>query len=121
MVIKELLEDPVLPELEKCDVLAPLYHIEGIGLHICFQRNTAISVLSGVCAPDLRGREGRVRGGGGTCQDRTKKTPAATAEISWQAALMHIVLPCPEDLAVFDSWQGRFGHVGQGEFRHAVL
>jgi hypothetical protein len=28
-----LLEDPELAELEKCDVLAPLYYIEGIGLH----------------------------------------------------------------------------------------
>jgi hypothetical protein len=34
MVIEELLEDPELAEFEKCDVLAPLYHIEGIGLHI---------------------------------------------------------------------------------------
>jgi hypothetical protein len=28
---------------------------------------------------------------------------------------------CQEDLAVFDSWQGRFGQVGQVKFRHAVL
>ena len=75
VVIEELLEDPELTELEKCDALAPLYHIEGIGLHIGIQRNTAISVLSGVCAPDLGGREGRVRGGGGTCQDRAKNHP----------------------------------------------
>jgi hypothetical protein len=34
MVIEELLEDPELAKLEKCDVLAPFYHIEGIGLHI---------------------------------------------------------------------------------------
>jgi hypothetical protein len=34
MVIEELLEDPELTELEKCDVLAPLYHIKVIGLHI---------------------------------------------------------------------------------------
>ena len=34
MVIEELLKDPELAELDKCDVLAPLYHIEGIGLHI---------------------------------------------------------------------------------------
>ena len=33
---------------------------------------TAIPVLSGVCAPDLWGREGRVLVGGGTCQDRAK-------------------------------------------------
>lgn len=38
MVIEELLEDPELAKLEKCEVLAPLYHIKGIGLHICFQR-----------------------------------------------------------------------------------
>jgi hypothetical protein len=29
-----LLEDPKLTELEKYDALAPLYHIEGIDLHI---------------------------------------------------------------------------------------
>jgi hypothetical protein len=29
-----VLEDPELAKLEKCDALAPLYHIEGIGLHI---------------------------------------------------------------------------------------
>jgi len=33
LVIEKLLEDPELAELEKCDALAPLYHIEGIGLH----------------------------------------------------------------------------------------
>jgi hypothetical protein len=33
MVIEELLEDPKLAKLEKYDVLAPLYHVEGIGLH----------------------------------------------------------------------------------------
>lgn len=33
MVIEELLEDPELAEFEKCDMLAPFYHIEGIGLH----------------------------------------------------------------------------------------
>jgi len=38
MVIEELLEDPELAKLEKCDELAPLYHVEGIGLHICIQR-----------------------------------------------------------------------------------
>ena len=55
MVIEELLEDPELAKLEKCDALAPLYHIEGIGLHI--PPYAAISVLSGVRAPpDLRGR-----------------------------------------------------------------
>jgi len=42
-----------------------------------------------------------VRGGGGTCQDRAKKTPAATAEISWQAKLMHIGLPLPRGLGRF--------------------
>lgn len=45
MVIKELLEDPVLPELEKCDVLAPLYHIEGIGLHIVGDPLSEVSLL----------------------------------------------------------------------------
>ena len=34
VVIEELLEDPELAELEKCDALAPLYHVECIGLHI---------------------------------------------------------------------------------------
>ena len=34
VVIEELLEDPELTELEKCDALAPLYHVEGTGLHI---------------------------------------------------------------------------------------
>jgi hypothetical protein len=34
MAIEELLEDPELAKLEKCDTLAPLYYIEGIGLHI---------------------------------------------------------------------------------------
>ena len=35
VVIEELLEDPELTELEKCDALAPLYHVECVGLHIC--------------------------------------------------------------------------------------
>jgi hypothetical protein len=30
MVIEELFEDPELAKLEKYDVLAPLYHVEGI-------------------------------------------------------------------------------------------
>ena len=34
MVIEELLEDPELAELEKYDVLTPLYHIEGIDRHV---------------------------------------------------------------------------------------
>ncbi len=35
VVIEELLEDPELAELENCDALAPLYHVECVGLHIC--------------------------------------------------------------------------------------
>jgi len=38
----------------------------------------------------LAGRDGRVRERRRTCQDRTKKPSAATAEISWQAGLVHI-------------------------------
>jgi hypothetical protein len=38
MAIEELLEDPKLAKLEKYDELTSLYHVEGIGLHICFQR-----------------------------------------------------------------------------------
>ena len=34
VVIEELLEDPELAELENCDALSPLYHVECIGLHI---------------------------------------------------------------------------------------
>jgi hypothetical protein len=34
-VIEELLEDPEIAELEKCDALASLYHVEGAGLHTC--------------------------------------------------------------------------------------
>ena len=33
MVIEELLEDPELAELEKCDALTSLYYVEGIGLY----------------------------------------------------------------------------------------
>lgn len=32
-VIEELLEDPKLAELEKCDAFTLLYHVEGISLH----------------------------------------------------------------------------------------
>ena len=35
VVIEELLEVPELTELEKCDAIAPLYHVECVGLHIC--------------------------------------------------------------------------------------
>jgi hypothetical protein len=34
-----LLEDPELAELEKYDALAPLYHVEGIDLHVRISRN----------------------------------------------------------------------------------
>jgi hypothetical protein len=52
MVIEELLEDPELAKLEKCEVLAPLYHIKGIGLHICFQRLPSQFYLAFARRPD---------------------------------------------------------------------
>jgi hypothetical protein len=43
-----MLEDPEIAELEDGDGLAPLYHIEGISLHISSisSRPTLISILS---------------------------------------------------------------------------
>jgi hypothetical protein len=59
MIIEELFEYTELAELEKCDALAPLYHVKSIGLHMFFHRTAVISVLSGVCAPpDLLGKRG---------------------------------------------------------------
>ena len=57
MIIEELLEDPELAELEKCDTLAPIYLVEGIDLHICFQRLPSLFYLSGVHAPLARWEE----------------------------------------------------------------
>ena len=47
VVIEELLEDPELTELEKCDALAPLYHVECIGLHIrsCGRKESPASLI----------------------------------------------------------------------------
>jgi hypothetical protein len=39
MIIEELFEYPELAELEKYNALAPLYHVEGIGLHVRISRN----------------------------------------------------------------------------------
>jgi len=58
-----LLEDPELSELEKYDALAPLYHIEGIDRHICFQRTAVITVQSDVLhATRSPGKRGGARG-----------------------------------------------------------
>jgi len=36
MVVEELLEEPELADLEDYDAFAPLFHVEGAGLHISF-------------------------------------------------------------------------------------
>ena len=79
---------PKLAELEKCDALAPLYHIEGIGLHIFFQRLPSQFYLA-----FARLHDGEERVGRGEGEEPAKTGPkpsAATAEISWQAGLVHI-------------------------------